>query len=221
MPQTGPLAPEAYNLIRNWISHIPVPTPTPTPMPNSGADEYKISHTLVGIEQFLNHLKRLYFQAGNSSHIQRFAGLSNNWRPFWGGGCDFYTSSVNKIENGAPVWDNPTHVCDDVKVHKGPLGDFSIIKEGARINVCEYFSDSDSHLNEFFAKKIVPDQNFNKANAEKVFQMYYPALNFTDAIYDGFVNSAKTAHPAIATDAKLMWRLYLSTLCQSLYWEAM
>jgi hypothetical protein len=174
----------------------------------------KVVPQVIGVEQYLAQLKKVYFIEGNENLA--FSSISMKWRGFWGGGCDFYGTVLNS--GSSTNLDDPTQNCDQVTT-LGPTGGFSVIKEGARINACEFFSDNDGHLDAFFRKGIVPDQQFNKSNAEKAFKLFYPQYDFTDAIYNNFIDSSNLAYPAIANDSRLRWRLFLSTLCQSLYWE--
>lgn len=76
-------------------------------------------------------------------------------------------------------------------------------------------------MGEFYVKESISGTTFNKKNAARVFAYYYPELTFTftDTIYTNFMNHAKLQYPAIATNNDLWWRTYLSTLCQSMYWE--
>jgi hypothetical protein len=216
MPPDNKLSKSDFDLLKTWISHV-VEIPD-GPLAKSDGDIYKVESNQIGVEQFVGQLKRLYFVKNDPN--RELASIAVNWRNFWGGGCDYYSASVNRVESGFfPIWDNPDQVCGDPKQPGGPLGSASVIKEGARIVACEFYNDRGHYLDAFFEKGFVPDRKFTRANAEKAFHLYYPTLDFTDEVFNNFNVQAKAAYPDIEKDELLRWRLFLSTLCQSLYWE--
>lgn len=216
MPPNGAdLSSANYSLIRNWISNIPVAAPPIAPV---GEDVFKIERNVVTIETFLDQMRKVYPVFGLEG-TNRYAALASNWRMLWGGGCDFWKGSVSRLQGTQAVFDNPTHLCDNSSKHAGPVGINSVLKAGARINVCEYFSDSDLFFNSFFTSTGTSSATFNKASAEKAFKLYYPTMEFTDAIYNNFITVSDSTSSTLASNPKLRWRLYLSTLCQSMVWE--
>ncbi|RYZ61193.1 MAG: hypothetical protein EOP09_20270, partial [Proteobacteria bacterium] len=214
MPPTGEFPASDYELLREWITKI-VKIPD-GPLSTAGEDVYTVDAQTTSLDNFLSQMKKLYYRPGSTD--ERLTVISVKWRPFWGGGCDFRRASISQLRDGwYPLYDDPTRTCDTS--NDGPVGRYSVIKEGARLNACEFFLQDGNFLNAFFDKGIVPDRNFNFENAKKVFALYYPTLEFKTEIYDQFLAKAKAVYPAIEGNATLRWKVYLSTLCQSLYWE--
>lgn len=219
MPPTASISDEDYQTLRNIITNLSTSDANTDPVEDATESETLVN--LGTMNFFLNQMNKVFGVQNNAKDNKLFAIMNITMIDLWGGKCDFYNSTVQSVEGNnsdGVIWDTPHSVCSYNAQTAKDKGDHSVIKAGVRIHLCERIVHEDRYLNSFYSKILNNQNDFNFSNAEKTFNLFYPTITYNSSIHQSFTN-ALSANSSGSVSNNDTWRAYLSTLCQSLYWE--